>query len=138
VKGQPRVVVLIPYGLIVLILGILGVVIFRDVISRKQVQHGLSEKSGRQQKVDSATKKLAYWLLNNKRQFGLLLLSFVYYIAFEKIGFTLANVVFLILAFPMSGVGWKRSVIYTLAMVLILYTTAELMQMNVPRAPWFR
>lgn len=138
VKGQTRAVVMIPYGVIVLLLGLIAVVIWREAIVKDKVRAGSGEQISSTHRAYSLKERAVGWVLGYKRELGLTFLSIGYYVGFEIIGFTLDNVIFLMLSFSILGLNWKRSVIYTFFTAIAIYLSASLMQLNVPAAPWFR
>jgi hypothetical protein len=139
VRGQARAVVLIPYGVIVLLLVLIALVIWEQALikgKRKGKDHPKEIKI-RSPEVQGMKERLGKWLLAYKREFIFILLSIGYYFAFIHLGFTLANILFLILAFLTTGLKWKPLFWCTVITVVIFYMTSSLMQLDAPELPWF-
>jgi hypothetical protein len=130
VKGQTRVVVLIPYGALVAITILSVLVIGRDAV-------------GRYAELAKSTKHMS--ILNGIRDFvsmhrkelGLVAISIGYFLVLSRLGFTLDNVLFLLAAFSITGLNWRQKILYTVLTSLVLFGAADLMQLNVPHMPWF-
>ena len=63
------------------------------------------------------------------------LLCLGYYSAFSSLGFNLANLAFLLIAYPLAGLGFGWSVFGALASSFVFYGLAWLMEFNVPVGP---
>ena len=130
VRGQSRAVVLIPYGTIWLILILIAVVIFTQAASKADKKEVPGQSAERPVPFQQ-------WISNHKRELGLIVLSIAYCFIFYPLGFTVSNLVFLLLAFPVAGLRPKQSVIYGCVTTAVMYAVSEILQLNAPQFPWF-
>ena len=92
---------------------------------------------------EDGTFKLINWLTQWRIQLIFIAISIGYFIAFVYLGFNLANFVFLVIAFPVAGVGRDISRsgaagkvgIYAGLLSVLFYTLAQIMDFNAPAGP---
>ena len=130
VRGQSRAVIIIPYGTMWLVLLLTAIVIYAHLF-RKGARE---EKNGPDTK---AVPRLKDGLLAYKRESGLIALSVGYYFAFDPLGFTGSNLIFLLLGFRVAGLKTTKSIVYSLITTAILFGTSTLLQLDAPNIPWF-
>ena len=124
----------VPNGVMVLLLILIAIVVWREALAHREAEEDQSTLP----RPTSIRNRIGAWFVAYRRECIFVLLSFGYYIAFQEIGFNLANALFLFLAFILMKMKWKSNFIYTTATVLLLFATPEVMNFNVPVAPWFR
>ncbi|MBO8141115.1 MAG: tripartite tricarboxylate transporter TctB family protein [Firmicutes bacterium] len=137
VRGQARTVVLVPLGVIVLLAALCLAVVWREsrkapdrAADRRTPQAAPGARSG------SLPEQAAAWVKRHRREIGLVALCLGYYAAFQRLGFHIANLLFLWLAFPNSGLRWTQAIVYGTLTAVALYAVTELVQLNVPTVPW--
>lgn len=138
VRGQARTVVMVPLGAIVLLAVLCLALLWREV--RKQPHHDVASQAMSPplpSDPSGALHQLGFaWVGRYRREIGLVVLCCGYYLAFERIGFHLANILFLWLTFLNCGVRWTQAVVYGALTTAALYLFTELVKLNVPTAPW--
>lgn len=130
VKGQSRAVVMVPYIFIALICVLIVGVILNNAVSKADPKDAPQEPA----KVHGT---FQHWVFSQKKELGLIVLSIAYYFAFDPLGFTGSNLLFLLLAFRVAGVQPKKTVIYSCVTTAVMYVVSELLQLNAPQFPWF-
>ncbi|NNU79053.1 hypothetical protein HMH01_01255 [Halovulum dunhuangense] len=60
-------------------------------------------------------------------------LCLVYYLTFQPLGFTLSNLLFLLLAYRLAGLGWRQTGFAALVSTIVFHGLALLMDFNVPK-----
>lgn len=122
----------VPSAVIVVIIIMAVVVFVGDMAAAKKAK--ISEDS---------TIKLINWLTQWRTQLIFIALSIGYFTAFVYLGFNLANFAFLVIAFPVAGVGQNMSrsgavgkvAIYAGLLSVLFYTLAQIMDFNAPAGP---
>ena len=135
VRGQDRVVVLLPNVLVLLVLLLAVVVVWREAV---QTRSGPDDGRKGALSLAGVRQRLGAWIADHRRELSLVALSVAYYVLFERLGFHLANLLFLTLAFLAMGLDWRRTAGYAVGVSFVVYVSAYLLQLNVPPAPWTR
>ena len=113
----------VPNGVLILVIGLTGLVLFQTLFARSRADEGAGE----------AERLPALRVLAVRGGFvGLCLL---YYLSFEPLGFNLANALFLVLAFPLAGLSLRWVLPATAIACLIFWALATVMEFNVPMGP---
>jgi hypothetical protein len=125
----------VPLVVITFIAAMATIVIVREVMVLS-MGHGRHEP--RQASLD-----LPGWVAQNRQRLIFLVLCIGYHPLFVYLGFNIANLVFLLIALPLSGLGAQRQMATRLTLSLatavmtavIFHLLAQVMDFNVPTSP---
>ena len=73
---------------------------------------------------------------NFLRRLFFIILCIGYYAVFSVLGFNLANVIFLLLAYPLAGLGLVGTVAGAVTSSAVFYGLARVMEFNIPLGPF--
>lgn len=126
----------VPSVVIVFILAMAAIVIVREIVS-------LSMGEGSNERRQAGL-GLRDWATQNRQRLIFVLICVGYYPLFVYLGFNVANVVFLLAALPLSGLGAQRRMATRLALsmaialvsAVIFHLLAQVMDFNVPTSPF--
>lgn len=126
----------VPLVVITFIVAMATIVIVREIVS---LSMGQGRHKGRQASLD-----LPGWIARNRQRLIFVVICLVYFPLFIYLGFNVANVVFLFVALPLSGLGAQRQIPIRLALsmaiavmtAVIFHLLAQVMDFNVPTSPF--
>lgn len=126
----------VPLVVITFIVTMATIVIVREFVS---LSMGHGRHDSRKVGLD-----LAGWAAHNRQRLIFVVICIGYFPLFVYLGFNVANVIFLSVALPLSGLGTKRRMATRLALsmmiavmaAVIFHLLAQVMDFNVPTSPF--
>lgn len=126
----------VPLVVITFITAMATIVIVREIVSLS-MGHGRHEPR-------PADLDLPGWVAHHRQRLFFVVICIGYYPLFVYLGFNVANVVFLLVALPLSGLGAQRQMATRLALsmaiavmtAVIFHLLAQVMDFNVPTSPF--
>lgn len=132
-KGAPDVAVRVPRVAVGVIGVLLVLTLFKIYTELRAVRH----KSVASPEPGAST---GNWFSAHRAQLLLIILSIAYYLLFDRLGFNMANILFMLATLPAVGYWRGRSVraavsgtiIISAVTSVVLYVLAHVMDLNVP------
>lgn len=118
----------VPLAVIVFTVAMTGLVVLRTVLGREGAAGGAEAAAGGGSRPADRPAFL--------RRALFVALCGGYYLAMSRLGFDLANLVFLLLAYPLAGLRLVWTVPAALASSAIFHVLARVMEFNVPSGPF--
>ena len=84
---------------------------------------------------DGSGNTVTYNLMGVAKATVFIFVCILYYFAFDTVGFNTANLVFLLVAYPLAGLPLSSSVIASIVSSVAFFGLAKIMEFNVPLGP---